>query len=205
MLDVADLEYARGERMLFRGLEFTLKAGALLRVTGPNGSGKTSLLRILCGLAQPARGEVRWQGEAIRVLREEFWRQLIYVGHAHAVKDELTARENLAISCALGGASVEGAALDAALARVQLQAYAGLPARHLSQGQRRRVALARLAVADASLWILDEPFTALDAGAVDCVREMIAAHLARGGMVVLTSHQEVVIAAAIEATIGLGG
>lgn len=205
MLEVVDLDCVRGERALFSGLEFTLEAGALLRVTGSNGSGKTSLLRILCGLAQPARGAVRWQGEAILDLREEFWRELIYVGHAHAVKDELTARENLAIACVLGGTAADDTVLDAALARVGLQAYARLPARHLSQGQRRRVALARLAAAKAPLWVLDEPFTALDADAVDCVREMIAAHLQRGGMVVLTSHQEVVIASVVAVTIGLGG
>lgn len=204
MLDVAALECVRGERTLFSNLEFTLGAGTLLRVTGPNGSGKTSLLRILCGLAQPAQGEVRWQGEAIRVLREEFWRRLVYIGHAHAVKDDLTARENLAISCALGGASVKGTTLDAALVQVGLQACAGLPARHLSQGQRRRIALARLAATDASLWILDEPFAALDADAVDCLREMVADHIARGGMAAITSHQEVVIVAAGTVTIRLG-
>lgn len=205
MLEVVDLDCVRGERTLISSLGFALEAGTLLRVTGPNGSGKTSLLRILCGLAQPFRGEVRWRGESIHALREEYWRRLIYVGHAHAVKDELTARENLAIACALGGASVNDTMLEAALVRVGLEAYAGLPARHLSQGQRRRVALARLAVSEAPLWILDEPFTALDADAVDSVRELIASHLQRGGTAVLTSHQDVMIASAIAVTIGLGG
>jgi heme exporter protein A len=206
MLEVIDLRCERGERSLFDGLEFKLPAGALLRVAGANGSGKTSLLRILCGLAVPARGEVRWQGQSIHALREEYHRQLIYIGHASAVKDELTGRENLSICCALGGVPVDDSAVGAALERVGLSRYEHLPARHLSQGQRRRVALARLAACrTASMWILDEPFTALDTVAVGLVQQMIAEHLGRGGIAVMTSHQEVALASVTTYTIELGG
>ncbi|MBI4195259.1 MAG: cytochrome c biogenesis heme-transporting ATPase CcmA [Betaproteobacteria bacterium] len=206
MLEVSDLGCVRGERTLFGGLEFTLEPGTLLRVAGRNGSGKTSLLRILCGLALPARGEVRWRGEPIRALREEFHRQLVYIGHAPAVKDDLTARENLEIACALGGAPVDGGTAASALDRVGLREHAGLPARFLSQGQRRRVSLARLAAAgDSRLWILDEPFTALDTIAIGVVQEMIAGHLDAGGAVIFTSHQEVAVATVSVFTIELGG
>lgn len=205
MLEAIDLACERGERRLFDGLDFKLDPGTLLRIAGANGSGKTSLLRILCGLALPAHGQVRWEGESIRNLREEYHRELTYIGHLPAVKDDLTARENVMISCALGGAPVDEAAADAMLERVGLARYAEYPARHLSQGQRRRVALARLAARRPNrLWVLDEPFTALDAVAVTLVVDMIAEHLARGGAAVITSHQEAMLASVTTTIIDLG-
>lgn len=205
MLEAVDLQCARGERTLFSGLDFRLRGGELLRIAGANGSGKTSLLRILCGLLAPAHGSVRWQGEDIRRLREEFWGRLVYIGHANAIKDDLTAAENLAIACALGGRKVAGSELRTALDQLGIGSSEHRPARVLSQGQRRRVALARLALNSQSpLWILDEPFTALDTRAVDIVQEMIASHVARGAAVVYTTHVELEIAAAVSLRVDLG-
>jgi len=182
----------RGRRRLFGGLNFALRGGDLLRVTGANGSGKTSLLRILCGLLSPVCGKVRWCGGDIRSLREEYWRQLLYIGHAHAVKGELTALENLVVSCTLVGVNVSREQALEALSLLGLAGYEALPVKILSRGQQRRVALARLFLSEKiPLWILDEPFDALDAGAVDCVRLLITQHLARGAAVVLTTHQEI--------------
>ena len=196
----------RGERRLFSDLAFTLDSGTLLRIAGANGSGKTSLLRIICGLALPAQGDVRWQGQSIRTLREEYHRQLAYIGHLPAVKDDLTAEENVEVSCALVGAPADAGARRAALDRLGLGRYATLPARYLSQGQRRRVALARLAACSTTtLWVLDEPFTALDASAVRVVVELIAEHLAHGGIAVITSHQEVAVSALVTCIVDLGG
>jgi len=185
----------RGRRRLFGGLNFALRGGDLLRVTGANGSGKTSLLRILCGLLSPVCGDVRWHGDNIRSLREEYWQQLLYIGHAHAVKEELTALENLVVSCTLVGVNVSREQALEALSRLGLAGYEALPVKILSRGQQRRVTLSRLFLSEKiPLWILDEPFDALDAGAVDCVRLLIAQHLARGGGVVLTTHQDIQIA-----------
>lgn len=182
----------RGRRRLFGGLNFAVRGGSVLQVTGANGSGKTSLLRILCGLLSPVCGKVRWHGGDIRSLREEYWQQLLYIGHAHAVKGELTALENLVVSCTLVGVNVSREQALEALSRLGLAGYEALPVKILSRGQQRRVALSRLVLSEKiPLWILDEPFDALDAGAVDCVRLLIAQHLARGGAVVLTTHQEI--------------
>ena len=189
MLQAADLECERGGRVLFRELSLALEGGALLRVAGANGSGKTSLLRILCGLLIPAKGEVRWQGTGIRALGEDYSRQLFYLGHASAIKDDLSAAENLAVACKLAGIAFEDSQITAALSRFGLPAQGGF-VKKLSQGQRRRAALARLALSEAvPLWLLDEPLAALDAPAVELVQALIKAHAARGGMVVYTTHQ----------------
>lgn len=191
MLEASNLEATRGTATLFTGLGFTLRPGALLRVTGSNGSGKTSLLRALCGLLLPSAGAVLWNGENIRALREEYCKRLAYVGHANALKDDLTVEENLAVSCAISGLGVSPERSRSALESFGLSGRMHLPARALSQGQRRRAALARLALSEAlPLWVLDEPFAALDTAAIERVQSLAGAHLARGGMVVLTTHQE---------------
>src|SRR5688572_11478612 len=204
MLEASELEATRGDAVLFSGLGFSLAPGSLLHVTGANGSGKTSLLRALCGLLLPSAGEVRWRGESVRRLREEYWKCLAYVGHADALKDDLTAEENLAVGCALAGIPASAARSRSALEGFGLGARARLPVRALSQGQRRRAALARLALSETlPLWVLDEPFAALDAAAVDLVRSLAGQHLAGGGMVVITSHQDVRINAASQTAVSL--
>jgi heme exporter protein A len=201
MLEAAEVECERGARTLFRGVSFVLRAGELLRVAGANGSGKTSLLRILCGLARPSAGEVRWKGQPIGGLKEDYTRELVYIGHASAVKDDLTPRENLEISCRLAGRAASGEALAAALARLGVPE---LPVRKLSQGQRRRAALARLLVSDALLWLLDEPFATLDAEGISNLNGLMEKQVGRGGAVVYTTHQEVGIRSTRVVDLGAG-
>jgi len=189
VLEARDLGCERGGRELFRALSFSLAAGEALRIAGANGRGKTSLLRILCGLLSPQAGEVRWQGQPIRAQREEYSRQLLYLGHAPAVKDELTAAENLSIACRLAGNARSDIDVSAALRALEVPETSLIKA--LSQGQRRRAALARMVLSqDISLWLLDEPLAALDAQAAGMVEGLIRGHIGRGGAVVYTTHQE---------------
>jgi len=205
MLEVRQLTCERGERRLFAGLSFRVVPGTLLRIAGPNGTGKTSLLRILCGLLEPTEGEVLWKDTPIRALREEYWKDLAYVGHLNGVKDDLSVRENLRISVRIGGRNASPAQLERALDAVGLAGFEESLARHLSQGQRRRVALARLYLsAEVPLWILDEPFTALDVRGVAKLSELIAGHVQTGGTVALTTHQEVPVAAERRQRVDLG-
>lgn len=197
MLEIHDLACVRGDRRLFRGLNLRVEPGRLLRVEGANGSGKTSLLRLLAGLGLPAAGDVHWQGRPIRRQREAYAQALLYLGHLSGLKDELTPTENLRIEAGLCGlAGVDDAAIAAALDRWGIGRQARLPLRVLSAGQKRRAALARLSLSDAPLWILDEPFNALDVDAVAQLGRAIEAHLARGGLAVVTSHMNLPIAPA---------
>ena len=192
LLDVVNLACARGDRPLFRDLSFRLNPGELLHVRGANGSGKTTLLRTLCGLSQPAAGEIRWDGRPTREQAESYRRQLSYIGHGNAIHGDLTPVENLQFESCLGNSDNVDA--KPALELLGLRRVAALPTKLLSQGQKRRVALARLAVLKRTLWVLDEPFTALDTGAVDRLLAALAAHLDRGGLCLLTSHQQVAMA-----------
>ncbi|MBK1734754.1 heme ABC exporter ATP-binding protein CcmA [Halorhodospira abdelmalekii] len=190
-LEVEALACRRGEQQLFSDLSFTLKSGELLFVRGRNGSGKTTLLRALCGLTEPVRGQVRWLGQPIRRLDEGLRRKMLYLGHRDAVKDELTPLENLEIHLGLRGEQASDEAQLSALEEAGLAGREDIPVRYLSQGQRRRTALARLLVSPTRLWILDEPLTALDRRAVAWLFERIGDHLGSGGLVVTTSHQSI--------------
>ena len=192
MLEVSELECTRGDRVLFRGLSFELAPGRLLHLQGANGSGKTTLLRALCGLSQPAAGEIRWDGRSIREQPDTYRALLCYIGHGNAIHGDLTPVENLLFEACLGTEDCIEA--KPALESLGLGRVANLPAKLLSQGQKRRVALARLTVLQRALWVLDEPFTALDVRAVDRLLATIARHLDRGGLCILTSHQEVAVA-----------
>ena len=204
MLTTTELACVRGDRRLFSGLGFTLEAGGRLHVGGENGAGKTSLLRILCGLSPADAGEIRWQGETIGELGDEYRKAVLYLGHHNALKEELTALENLQMSAALAGVAVDEATGLTLLGRVGLAGREELPVRFLSQGQKRRVALARLLWSPAPLWVLDEPFVALDVAAVSWLARIIGAHVATGGMAILTSHQDVEIPGGVARMLRIG-
>jgi len=191
MLSVANLECVRGDRRLFSGLSFEVAAGSLLHVHGPNGSGKTTLLRAIAGLVLPEDGEISWNGEPTRKQKEEFNSELLYLGHHYGLKFELTAYENLRIFAKLAGADVDEIRVEEVLKIMGLARCVELPVKVLSQGQKRRVALSRLLLQSSKLWILDEPFVALDVAAVSQLLGIIQEHVANGGMAIITTHQEV--------------
>jgi len=196
VLEAINLDCVRGKRRLFHSLSFELEAGASLFVRGQNGSGKTSLLRILAGLTPPSAGTVRWKGNSLQKQTDEWRRDLCYYGHLLGLKDDLTAAENLVYATALANKPISHAAVLEALHQSGLQGREHLPVRTLSQGQKRRASLARLLLHRRPLWILDEPLTALDDEATQWVLRMISDHLRDGGIVVWTSHLDMPLSGA---------
>ena len=193
MFEVKDLACSRGNKPLFEAVSFSLKPGQALHLEGDNGVGKTSLLRMVCGLSPADAGEVRWQGQPVQADPSAFRTALFYLGHNLSLKEELSALENLQADAAVAGRTLTQEQALVALARLGLRGREHLPLRVMSQGQKRRTALARLLASQAPLWVLDEPFVALDAKAVDGLRSVLAGHVAQGGMVLFTSHQPITL------------
>jgi heme exporter protein A len=197
LLQAEGLAAFRGERLVFRDVGFSLEAGEALLLTGPNGSGKSTLLRLLAGLLRPAAGTLRWNGEDALADLSTHARRVGYVGHLDAIKPGLTAAENLAFAARLSDGSVPDA-----LAGMGLEELADLPGRMLSAGQRRRLALARLTLARAPLWLLDEPTLGLDLRSVDRFGRALEAHRAGGGVVVAATHLPLPVGRAAELALG---
>ena len=191
MLEARMLACIRGERRLFQDLNLTVASGECLHVRGENGVGKTSLLRLLTGLSTPEAGEILWNGQSITKDASSYHRELLFLGHRDALKEDLTALENLELYAALDDIHLPGDKALAALWRFGLRGREYLPVNCLSAGQKRRVLMARMLIRQAKLWILDEPFNALDIDAVNALQGLITEHVEQDGLVVLTSHQEV--------------
>ena len=191
MFSVSNLSCSKGDKRLFSGVSFTLQPGQWLHLEGDNGVGKTSLLRLACGLSALEDGEITWNHQPVVQNPEAFRADLAYLGHQLALKEDLTPLENLRADAAVAGRPLKPGDALKALAQLGLRGREHLPVRVLSQGQKRRTALARLLVSPAKLWILDEPFVALDAAAQNALTQVINSHLANQGMVLLTSHQAV--------------
>lgn len=198
MLEAIKLQCVRGERRLFHRLSFQVKAGECLSVQGENGSGKTSLLRMLVGLTPPADGTVYWNDRSLEQWGNEYGRELLYCGHASGLKEELSATENLYFGSKLANVSFDSAAIQQALHQAGLRGREHLPVRVLSQGQKRRVSLARLLLQKRILWVLDEPLAALDAHATQWVIKVIDRHLSDGGVAVLTTHHDLALTAPLQ-------
>jgi len=188
LLEAREINAWRGDRHILRDVSFSVRSGEFLKITGPNGVGKTTLLRVVCGLLPAESGSVVWRGKTIIGASEEFHTDMVYLGHLNSLKADLTARENLrflaGLRQALGPSDIDGA-----LDRVGILSRGDLPARSLSAGQKRRLALARLLLSGAILWILDEPVTNLDTAGVDLVEELVREHVGRGGLALAAAHQ----------------
>jgi heme exporter protein A len=193
-LHLQNLACMRGGKTLFTDLSVVLEPGHLLRITGSNGAGKSSLLRMLCGLLTPSMGSIQWGASSIDADRDSFHTQLIYLGHTPALKGDLSAEENIMAAGGLSGDAITSSMARAALVSSGLGHLASRLARTFSQGQKQRVVLARLQLAkDKPLWLLDEPFNALDQDANEALQALLQEHLTRGGMVALSSHQAVAL------------
>lgn len=193
LISATNLTCIREERLLFDQLNIEINAGDIVQVEGPNGSGKTSLLRILAGLSQPFEGEVFFNNQLISQSREEFHQNLLYLGHLPGVKDEMSAEENLTFNLALHGTAdkaIDTEQIEQILAKVSLTGFEDSLASHLSAGQHRRISLARLYKSTANIWVLDEPFTAIDKQGVHALELLFKAHIEQGGCVILTTHQD---------------
>ncbi len=186
-LEGTGLSCIRDDRVLFEQLAFELVSGQVLLLEGKNGSGKTSLLRILCGFREPDAGDILWCGDAIK--DSQFYAQMAYVGHLDGIKKELTVLENLKMTLALSSSGQYS--IDEALAKVHLAGYDDILVQALSAGQKRRLSLARLLITENVLWILDEPFTSLDKHGIALIETLMTEHCANGGMIVLTSHHDI--------------
>ncbi|MDP2562635.1 cytochrome c biogenesis heme-transporting ATPase CcmA [Psychrobium sp. 1_MG-2023] len=193
LLSADQLTCIREDRILFDQLSFEVTAGELIQVEGPNGAGKTSLLRILAGLSRPYDGRVNYKQQDITQVREEFYNDLTFIGHLAGVKSELSAEQNLAFNLQLQNDDTTG--LEQALDQVNLTGFEHAPAAFLSAGQNRRIALARLWQSHSKIWILDEPFTAIDKTGVEKLERLFIHHIDNGGCVILTSHQDIQIGA----------
>ena len=208
LLQVQQLFCERDDRILIRDLAFRLGSGEILQVEGPNGSGKTTLIRILCGLSDDFEGDIFWRGQPRQRHDDAFRREHLYFGHLTGIKTSLSPRENLRWILQLKGVAETGTrldnAIDAALARVGLASYEDVPVYQLSAGQKRRVALARLQIEPAALWILDEPFTAIDKKGVAELEALVQQQAAQGGSVILTTHHALAIPGIRKLQLGLG-
>lgn len=195
---------SRDDRPLFENLSFTLNAGRVQQIAGANGSGKTTLLRIMCGLILADEGDVEFNGQDIRAARLEFQEQLAYLGHLHGIKEELTVLENLNFMQKLFAGQGSNHDLLALLDTVGLAGFEYSPARTLSAGQRRRLGIARVLLSDAAIWVMDEPYTAMDREGITMVEALISAHCERGGIALLTSHQSMALSGLSETPVQLG-
>ena len=203
-LEVRALSCIRADRLIFEALDFTARAGEVWQVTGANGAGKTSLLRLLAGLGTPAAGTLHWCGEPLPEARDYYQAELLFLGHAPAVAGFLNAHENLMHACALSNQPLR-MPLGAALTRVGLPPADDAPAQRLSAGQRQRLALARFALVPARLWIMDEPLTALDVAGRELVEALLTEHAARGGVAIVSTHQGLQLPAGVLHQFDLSG
>ena len=188
MLEIQSLECVRDDRLLFSGLSFTLGESEVVQIEGANGCGKTSLLRIICGLRLAESGAVNWYGESVQANREDYYANMVYIGHLPCIKGDLTVLENVRALLDTRSLSVSNTIIEASLAKVGLESYEDVPGKALSSGQRRRILLAFVDLAKAKLWVLDEPLTALDVQGVELMEAMIVAHKEAGGSVIFTTH-----------------